>query len=311
MDELTTNHPLTQAVLDRINQLGDAEATTYFDVSLATITNWKTGKGTPSVKAVCKVYDDSLAFNSPEIQGGSGKEEFALLLPSYENVDPMTEFSTMRAIKNYGAEKVKIIPKARTLIDEARCDLAEKFLLTGLEWCIFRDGDMLLPCDSAGIAKKMGIRGPDSKLARNAFTRLMSHPKECRIVGGLYVDRRGRNLAQCSRGFTKPADNARYLDVFTGKTKDDGLEEQDWIGFGLVRIHRSVFLEMKEAALKGGPLAEIAPPKGRETEPFGFFGRTSKQRGEDVAFCRRAGFLGIKVHLDLGLPMGHCGRRVY
>ena len=93
----------------------------------------------------------------------------------------------------------------------------------------------------------------------------MSHPADKLIVGALYKDRRGGRKAQCEGGFKSDAENARLLGFFDGKTQGDDLEKHGWVGFGMVRTHRSVFERMKEAAKPGGPLEEIAPPKGRET----------------------------------------------
>lgn len=303
-------HELTQLVLTRIEQLGESEAKEHFGVSAGTISSWRNRKTSPSLAAAAKCFDETLKYNAPEATTGE-KNRVELLLPSYENVDPMREFTLLRACKLYGIDKIGIIPKIRTLIDEARCDLAERFLLTGSEWALMIDGDMILNCGSAAMLRKQGFNLPDSKGNRNAIERIMSHPADKRIVGGLYKDRRGYQKAQCEKGFSSPADNARYLALFDGKGDSDGLEAQGWIGAGFLKIHRTVFLEMKEAANPGGPLADIAPPKGREGEPYGFFSRSSQWRGEDVAFGRRAEKIGIVSWLDCGILLGHRGGKIY
>lgn len=303
---------LTQLVLDRIAGLGDAAASEYFGVSPATIAGWKAGRTSPSLAAAQKVFEEDMALNAPETWTASGKEHIQLGLPMYENVEPLNLFTLFRCCKLYGMDKVGVIPKVRTLIDEARCDIAEKFLLTGSEWLVFLDSDMILPCGSGAMLRSQGLSLPEPKASRNALERLMSHPKEYRIVAGLYRDRRGMNKVQCSLGFANQKDNERLLNLFRDAKGEDGLEEVAWAGTGFIRIHRSVFLEMKEAAKKGGPLESIAPPPPpRDKEPYGFFGRTSEWRGEDVAFGRRAQKIGIKTYIDKGLLMGHRGGYIY
>jgi hypothetical protein len=173
------------------------------------------------------------------------------------------------------------------------------------------DSDMIPPCGSSAMLRKQGFNLPDVKGNRNALERIMSHPADKKIVGALYRDRRGLNKAQCEKGFSSATENQRLLDLFAGKGNSDGLEEQGWIGGGMLRIHRSVFIAMKEAAKPGGPLADIAPGKGRENDPYGFFGRTSQWRGEDVAFGRRAQMIGIKSWLDTGILCGHRGGKIF
>lgn len=309
MDDNTPRN-LAQLVLGRITALGDAKAAEYFDVSAGTIHAWRTGKNMPSLEAAQRVWDDTLLCQTPEVWGAN-PAAVVLLMPMYEMIEPMTFTTLVRSCKLYGFDKISIVPKWRTLIDEARNDLVEKFLLTQSEYCIFPDADGVFPCGSGAMLRQIGLNLPEPKASRNAIDRIMSHPKEARIVGALYKDRRGGIRAQCEGAFRSPAENARLLGFFDGKTQGDGLEEHGWVGFGMVRIHRSVFLEMKAEMREGGKLADMAPPAGRENEPYGYFGRNSRWRGEDVAFCRRAGILGIKTYVDTGLLLGHIGSKIY
>lgn len=303
-------HELHQLVLTKIDQLGEVAAKEYFDVSAGTISSWRNRKTNPSLAAAAKVYDETLKYNAPEATTGE-KTKACLLMPMYDSVTPLTFFTLWRCMKLYGPDNITLIPKWRSLIDEARCDLAERFLLTGSEWAIYCDDDMVLPCGSGGMLRKHGLAIPEPKISRNAIERLLSHPPQYRIVGALYKDRRGGTKAQCASAFGSEARNNHLLSLFTSKPEVDGLEEEGWIGGGLFRVHRSVFLEMKESAKPGGPLADIAPPKGRENDPFGFFGRSAQFRGEDVFFARRAGQIGIKSYLDCGLICGHEGSKIY
>jgi hypothetical protein len=302
---------LVKLVIDKIHELGDKAAAEYFEVSPATISGWKNLKTFPSLVAAQKVWDDTLLCQSPESWEPQVDGGISLLMPMYENLEPVTFYTLMRCIKQYGMEKVRILPRWRTLVVEARNELAERALLTPDQWFVFTDADSVYPCGDAAVMAKHGCPMPTHKAARNALARIMSHPADKLIVGACYKDRRGGTKFQCENGFASPSENQRLLGLYSGKTTTDHLEKVGWLGFGMVRIHRSVFERMKEAAKPGGPLEEIAPPKGREKEPYGFFDTSRAQRGEDVKFCRRAAKLGIDVWLDHGLLLGHIGKHCY
>jgi len=259
------------------------------------------------VPAPAENWDDAPAV-TPVAQNGA----VTLLMPMMDGLAAETFTTLVRACKLYGMEKISIIPKWRTLIVEARNDLAQMGLKTNSEWFIFIDADGVFPCGSGALLKKIGLNLPEPKASRNFIERLMSHPSDKLIVGALYKDRRGGTRAQCERGFRSDQENSRLLALFDPASKGtDVLEENGWVGFAAVRIHRSVFEKMIEAAKPGGVLAEIAPPPGREAEPYGFFDTTRVARGEDVKFCRRAGQIGIKTWVDVGCLLGHFGARIY
>lgn len=311
MSDLTPSN-LRDLVLHKIRELGDIPAQAYFGVSAGTISAWKNGKTAPSLSAAQRAWDDSLACQCPELWHGGDRVHVQVLLPIYREVAPMTHVTLLANYKKYGFDKINAIPKFRTLIDEARNDLAAKFLASKSEWAIYCDDDMVLPIGNASAVRQHGWNVPEKKGNRVAFERLMSWGPEYRIIGALYRDRRLGNRAQCERAFRSPQENARLIAIMDGtNVVDDGLEENGWVATGMVRVHRSVFEEMTAAAKPGGPLADIAPPPERSTESLGFFGRTSRWRGEDIAFGRRAELIGIKSYTDVGLVCGHRGERIY
>jgi hypothetical protein len=308
----STPKELVRLVTDKITELGDKAAAEYFEVSAGTISAWKTLKTFPSIVAAQKVWDESPVCQTPEIWGKAGEVPVMVGLPIYGDMDPLNHITLFANYRKYGIDKITIVPRFRTLIDEARCDLAKTFLATKGEWLVMCDDDMILPTGNTAFLRKNGWNVPERLGNRVALERLMSHPKEYRIVGALYRDRKGGSRAQCERGFRTPQDNARLLDIMTGKnSSDDGLEENAWVGTGFIRIHRSVFEEMAAAANNGGPLAEMKPPERHGERPMGFFGRSSEYRGEDVAFGMRAGKIGIKSYCDVGLYCGHKGSAIF
>lgn len=316
---------LAQIVRDKIASFASpAEAAAYFEVKTSAISAWKNGGVVPTLKAAQKVLDETPEVAAPaplvmpklEIadepappEPVEGSDQVYLGMPLYSGVEDLTFITLVRSMKLYGMDKVSIIPVCRTLIDEARNTIVQRFMKTNARYLVFVDSDMIFPCGSGAILKKMGLDLPEPKASRNALARIMSHPESVKIVGALYQNRRGTFKPAVEIAYRSPQEDARMRGLFDGKTTKDGLEDTGWIGFGMVRLHRSVFEEMQNAAKPGGPLADIAPPEGREADAFGYFGRTSVARGEDVAFCRRAGKIGIRVHVDTGLLLGHQGQR--
>lgn len=311
-DDLTPRD-LSGLVLDKIVALGDAKAEEYFGVSHGTIVAWRNRKTPPSLAAAQRVWDDSPICQTPEVWKWDDAAQIMVGLPVYRFVHPMNHVTMFMNYKRYGMDKMNLVPKIRTLIDEARNDLAHTVLASKAEWLVMADEDMWLPVGNAAILRKHGWQSlPDTLGNVVALQRLMSHPKEYRIIGAMYRDRKTGTKAQCEKGFSSASENARLLSIMAGKSSSGGLEEVGWVGGGLIRIHRSVFEEMRDAAKPDGLLPELTPlPAPRNNEPLGFFGRTNQQRGEDVAFCRRAGKLGIKVYIDTGLYCGHEGAFIF
>lgn len=314
-------HDLQKLVQDRIAALGK-DAPAYFGVPAGLISQWKSGKKPVSLAAAEKVYAEMLADVSkavmPQIVAepdnpygvGSG-ESVVILSPAYDGIEQKMMTTLFKCIKGYGWEKVSIIPgKERTLIEEERNDLVAKYrrIPKKPEWVVMVDADHVLPCGNSAMLRALGVNYPEHKAARNALVRIMSHPKDKLIVGALYKNRRGTFKPACEIAYRSAQEDARLRALFDPNNKStqfDGLEKSGWVGLGMTRIHCSVFDRMEEASKNGGPLSEIAPPPGRESDPTGFFGRNSKFRGEDIFFCRRAGEIGIETFVDCGLTIGH------
>lgn len=315
---------LSTAVIDRINDLGD-KAADYFGVTPGLIAQWVKGSRPVSIAAAEKVYAEAMEERAkqpalPQIAGEkedpalTGKESMTLLLPTYDQIEPLHRISLDRCMKLFGMDKISMIPEERTLIDEARNTLAQKARAMNPrpKYVVMIDSDMVLPCGHGGMLKKMGVnmgKGyPEPKASRNALVRIMSHPPEARIVGCLYRNRRGSFKPAVELAYRSSSEDARLRNMFDPEFKgarSDGLEETGWVGGGMFRVEMSVFDEMAEASKNDGPLADIAPPAGREADAFGWFGRTSQWRGEDIAFCLRAQKIGIKTYVDTGLLCGH------
>lgn len=301
---------LKKLVLDKISAVGVKEASRFFGVSIGTISNWQTGKTQPSISAVQLILADreveSIVSTSSEdlpLERWEGRDVI-MLYPIYRGFSDDTHFTLFVNYAKYGPEKLGMIMEKRTVIHESRNILAHKFLKTNAKYAIMGDDDMIYPCGSVELINgRFGAGLPPDLAGQVAISRIMSHGEDKKIVGGLYVGRHDRGRAQCSSGFANDSENENLH-----KMKYRGLKKEEWVATGFIRIHRSVFEEMKKA-IDGGKWPECKPrgPDGW----YGFFNPLGVRIGEDVSFGRRATELGIQSYLDTSLVCGHIGARNY
>ena len=292
-------------VLAKIETLGLSASADYFGVSIPTISAWRAQKNLPNLAAGQKILDEYFTQKPPELWDINGKKVL-VLLPVYREFSGITHVTLFRNYAVYGPDKVGLIPKFRTLIVEARNMLASMALSTDCEFVIYCDSDQALPCGNGAMLRSMGVNLPEPNASYNAISRIMSHPPDKKIVGGLYFGRNDTHRAQVSSAFDSPTEDARYHKIL----KDGGdypLEEVRWVATGFMRIHRSVFETMIAESDKLFPMIKPAAA-GRH---WGFFTPDRPDQGEDVIFCERAKLCGIQSYLDPALLIGHVGEKVY
>jgi hypothetical protein len=218
--------------------------------------------------------------------------------PSYKHTNPATAWCLLATALDLGKEKVRFdLELGDAMIYHARNNLVRKFLETPAKWLVFVDDDMLFPIGRPGFVRQMGRLPnsyPDAPLAISAIPRLISHGLP--IVGATYFTRHPQSLAVNSLRAS-----SGYLDNVT--TFADKVMPCEWVGTGLLAIHRSVFEKMM------GEIPEIRP--ANDTMPWNFFQPGADGSGEDVAFCRRALQIGIQPHVDTMLQALHIGNGVY
>lgn len=303
---MQTGVNLKRLVDVKIDQLGHAGAAAFFGVSVSTIYNWRKELGNPSA-AACQIVLDELGeknlFLSDDKKAELGKVQ--LLQPIYRSLNGKTHFTLFANYRHYGAERIGMIPIFNTLISEARSMLAEQALKTGSEWFLFVDDDMILPFGSPSGLRYFGAKIPEPNSGYYAIDRIMSAPKEYRILSGLYYSKNEKHNGVFATCVNSQIETIRYQRHFeTGG--DLGIVETAWTGMGFTRIHRSVFEEMK-ANIRVMP--EIKPfAEGRH---HGFFNQFGADYSEDASFCLRAGKIGIKSYIDTGMILGHIGEFIY
>jgi hypothetical protein len=261
-----------------------------------------------------------------------------ILLPWYREVSPQVAWSIMRLI-----DKSHVGVRARwgdAAVWHTRNILAEEFLRSGVEWSFWVDGDEILPTGDAKLFNALaGMRLPDSFAGLNILERLLSHGKT--IVGACYWGRFPN-----SKPVYAEAMNSEKEDAYARKGPYDLVKPTEWIGFGAVLVHRSVFLDIEEKYphLARNPdtgaggnwfspnehdirrhFDEVYRILGMQIEDSVKLAKIQAQYelamrqtlrtpvgiGEDVSFCKRAASCGHVSHVDMGLYCGHLGDKVY
>src|SRR5687767_11161044 len=117
-----------KVVTDKIAELGVKEASKFFGVSVGTVSNWATGKTSPSIDALQLAIDEPepVAEDPDALFNWQGRQAM-LLLPVYRTFNPDTHFTLFANYAKFGPEKIGMIMQKRTVIHEARNILAEKF----------------------------------------------------------------------------------------------------------------------------------------------------------------------------------------
>lgn len=161
-------------------------------------------------------------------------------------------------------------------VADTRNWLTARFLdETDADWLLFIDADMIFP--------------------RDALDRLLSQANynTAPVIGGLYF---GGNQSGVFPQLYYVRD-VPDLGPMTVRPHilpaTDGLIEVSATGAGFLLIHRRVLAAIRDRGFSR------AYPWWAETEMSG------KPVGEDITFCLRAAMCGYKVHVDMGLPLGH------
>ena len=241
-------------------------------------------------------------------------------LPWYKQTNPRTSFALLSMMDR--RRMALSLDFGDAFVAHARNKLAKNFLKSGMEWACFVDDDNVPPFGNAALYNSFtGFNLPDKFAGMHGVDRLLSHRKT--LVGGLY---RGR-WPHSGPVFGEGTSAAKWLE----DGPRDELRPTQWVGFGFVLIHRSVFLDIQKCyprleeqwftssehdlaravdiALNCKDLEE-AMRILREARAAS--NRVSNLgAGEDVQFCRRAAQAGHPCFVDFGCIVGHLGEYCY
>lgn len=214
------------------------------------------------------------------------KTKVALLCPVAESVNPQV-FKHALAMVSYasahGYEVHQIGVTERTLIHNARNQLANGFKQTDCEWAFWMDSDMIFPAPT--------------------IVHLIEKAKELdtKFITGVYYQRLNQHLPVLWRKNPVKMDGTKLPDF---PATSDGREaylhhfvippenipiKADVCGFGAVAMHREMV----------------------EKIPYPYFKTISDDCSEDFYFCLKAKEAGYQLWADPSLEIGHMSNPVF
>lgn len=257
-------------------------------------------------------------------------KQVMLCLPFYKTTNPRTLFALMSL---YDKRRMALsLDWGDAFVAHARNKLADQFLRSKMDWALFCDDDNLPPFGNPELYRTFtGFDVDDKFSGAHGVDRLLSHGKT--LVGGLY---RGR------WPHSKPifAEGAQ-LEKWVNSGPRDELRPTQWVGFGWVLIHRSVFLDIEnkfprlarkpdgtgsnfftssehdlvgtvEQAIERAESNDLGKALEILQKGLSLSQRVSNLGvGEDVIFCRRAAQSGHQCYIDMGCLVGHLGEYMY
>ena len=239
------------------------------------------------------------------------RRKVALLCPTSRDINPSAHMSiTAQLISAYdllGRGEVKYLQQQDTVIDRARNILATRFLdETDCEWSFWMDSDMVAPTGNPAWFKKIAescgqpCTYSANCLSVSALDRLTQGPRK--FVSAVYATRskHRKHVNQLGLAPKSPAESEFCNSLRHGPRSE--FKDLDWVGFGCVAVHRSVFKDVQRVC------PELAPQ--HKGEPWNFF-TGELTCSEDVAFCRRATKAGHRPVLDCSVFALHIGNAAF
>jgi hypothetical protein len=331
---------LTDCVVRKIDEMGVADAASFFGVSELRVRQWQTGSKDISLPAVERVFElPALADLVQNEKANWQSKDLALLLPWYKSTNPLTAFCLLALFDR--TRMATMLNFGDAFIIHSRNVLVRQFLESGFPWSLWIDDDMIVPWGNATWFNNVtGFGLPEKFAGMHAINRLRSHNKS--LVGALYFGRHRGGKPMYCEGCTIAGEEA-----FARSGPHLTVKPTRWVATGCLLVHRSVYLDIQ------AKFPELAPRHPRE--PWNFFtpsehdlvrhvsaamnrledphksaedkvqealtlleaGRKHSRaasylgQGEDVCFCVRAAQAGHQPFVDLGLLCGHHGSIVY
>ena len=188
----------------------------------------------------------------------------AICVPSRDMVHAAFAFDLANLSAGWKGGQLRLLNSTGTLIADQRMNLAKEAVDSGADWTLWLDTDMRFPA--------------------NTLDCLLAHDKQ--IVGANYPTR----TLPPEPTATVFADG-NWEKIYTHPTSE-GLEQVDFLGFGVTLVHTDVFKKME------APWFQI-----------GFSTVNNRFIGEDMYFCLKAKELEVPSFIDhdLSKEVRHIG----
>jgi hypothetical protein len=306
---------LKSIVLSRVELMGPAAASVYFQRPVKVVRKWIEGTAEPGLEDLTKALErpasteDRQATKSIEVLSRFDLPNGDLAVTQSQ---PRTPVQILIASKgdvplpvavSWVALALRQAPffrwRADTMIVRSRNLLTDDFLRTNMQWALFLDSDVIPPLGSPWFSEVTGPRKlPMQALECDLIPRLLSHNQP--VVGGLYAGR-AEGASLIAQPDLVPADDRdRELAESLRTGQANGLHRVKWAAAGCLLIHRDVFLKVREVCA-----SEFNVP---DNEAWPYWSPIGNE-GEDLALCRRIDQCGIPIHLDGSCVLGHLGKK--
>ena len=230
---------LSDLVVAKVRELGPVSAAEFFGVSEALARQWEAGTKPVSLSAVDKVFvPPEKGFTDASWEG----KKLLLMLPWYKNTNPLTAFCLLALLDR--TKMGAAMEFGDALIAHARNKLLDTLVTTGLEYGLFLDDDMILPCGNAGwFNRYTGMALPENYAGLHGIDRLMSRKKT--LISALYFQRKTDGRAVYADALM-PTNAGEEENRLARTAPTDLVKQVEWAGTGCILVHRSVALDIRE-----------------------------------------------------------------
>lgn len=198
-----------------------------------------------------------------------------------------TAFGLLALALDFGKDKIRFDYATDPDPNEAKNQLVGLFLQTDAPWLLMVGNDIVPAIGRAPFTRRklaLPASVQDNVINRHVLHRLMGAGRK--LVGASYFGKQAGAAVACGHP------NA----VALTRQHAEAVHPVDWIGSGMLLIHRRVFEDIKATD------PSIRP--NRPNAPLEFF------KG-DAAFCALARKAGHQSYCDFGIPVYNVGRHAF
>lgn len=198
-----------------------------------------------------------------------------------------TAFGLLALALDFGKDKIRFDYATDPDPNDAKNALVALFLQTDAPWLLMVGNDIVPSIGRAPFTRRklaLPVAVQDNVINRHVLHRLMGAGRK--LVGASYFGKQAGAPVACSHP------NA----VALTRQHTDVVYPVDWVGSGMLLVHRRVFEDIEATDPSVRP--------GKPNAPLEFF-------KSDAAFCALAKKAGHQAHCDFGIPVYNVGRHAF